>query len=249
MTSIAIKGNRAYLPSTGSSPNGPFRFNVNVQGLLNVFDVTSDQDSGQTINMNRGINQEDEATRLFITAPRAIAFKHGANEGFVVPKAINQIVRVVLDADGTPTINAPTPLRVNIGKDPRGIVIDSADTRAYVMNFISRDLTVVDVSTATPTVITTVAQPDLLPIAGSLAETVLRGKELFNAGIGPVGVAPQSDAPAGRMSSEGWGSCYGCHEDGRTDTVTWMFPDGPRQAISMDGTFDPHQPELARIHP
>jgi hypothetical protein len=39
------------------------------------------------------------------------------------------------------------------------------------------------------------------------------------------------------MSDTGWGTCYSCHPQALTDSVTWMFPDGPRQAISMESTF------------
>ena len=39
------------------------------------------------------------------------------------------------------------------------------------------------------------------------------------------------------MSDFGWGTCYSCHPQGLTDSVTWMFADGPRQAISMESTF------------
>ncbi|MCI0527929.1 MAG: hypothetical protein L0Y56_10885, partial [Nitrospira sp.] len=138
----------------------------------------------------------------------------------------------------TPSINAPTPVRVNVGKDPRGIVINSTDTRAYVMNYVSRDITIVNISTATPSVVATLSST-ALPPTGSFEAFIQRGKELFNTSIGPAGTASQSDPPAGRMSSEGWGSCYGCHEDGRTDSITWMFGDGPRQVLSMDATQDP----------
>ncbi len=40
------------------------------------------------------------------------------------------------------------------------------------------------------------------------------------------------------MSDTGWGTCYSCHPNALTDTVTWMFADGPRQAISMESTFE-----------
>jgi YVTN family beta-propeller protein len=239
MQSITIKGAKAYLPNTATSPNGPVRFNVNVQSFLSVFDTFLNKDLGQTINMHKGIGAENETTRLFITNPFAIAFKRFSDEGYVTAKAINQIIRVTLNSEGTPGINAPTPVRVNVGKDPRGIVFNPADTRAYIMNYISRDMSVVDISTSAPTLITTVVQPDLLPVPGSLDEVIHRGKELFNTSIGPAGTASQSDPPAGRMSSEGWGSCFGCHEDGRSDNETWMFADGPRQTVSMDSTFTP----------
>ena len=104
LQSIVIKGDRAYLPNTASSPNGPFQFNVNVQGFLSVMDTDLDADSGQTINMNKGVQFESATTRLFITNPIAVAFKRSSNEGFVVSAATNRLVRVVLDAAGTPTI-------------------------------------------------------------------------------------------------------------------------------------------------
>src|SRR5262245_1513662 len=59
LNAIAIKGNRAYLPNNAASPDGPFRFNVNVQAFLNVIDTVNDVegkvgDQLQSINMNRG---------------------------------------------------------------------------------------------------------------------------------------------------------------------------------------------------
>ena len=107
LQSIVITGNRAYLPNTASSPNGPFKFNVNMQGFLSVFDITTDTDSGQTINMNNGVQNEAQNVKLFITNPIAIAFESSGKEGWVVSAATNRIIRVQLDANGTPTINPP----------------------------------------------------------------------------------------------------------------------------------------------
>ncbi len=251
---IVIKGDRAYLPNTASSPNGPFRFNVNVQGFLSVFDTTLDEETGQTINMNRGVQFESAATRLFITNPIAIAFKRSADEGFAVSAATNRVVRVELDTNGTPTINAPLNssdpgniVRIEVGKNPQGIVINSTDTRAYVMNLISRDVSVVDVTTTPPIKLTDIPSASL-PTPGTLEAAVHRGHELFNTGIGPAGTVPEATPPAGRMSNFGWGSCYGCHPDGLTDGVTWMFPDGPRQTISMESTFAHPQPAGAMLN-
>src|SRR5262249_16332330 len=76
-----------------------------------------------------------------------------------------------------------------------------------------------------------------LPAAGQIDAIVLRGKYLFNSAIGPAGTQANSVRPAGLMSDTGWGSCYGCHPQALADSVTWMFPDGPRQSISMESTF------------
>lgn len=252
LESVVIKGDRAYLPNTASSPNGPFRFNVNVQSGLWVIDTGEDEEAvDQTINMNRNLGFESAATRLFITNPIAIAFKHNADEGFAVSAATDRLVRVELDAAGKPTINAPKMagdpgniIRIVVGKNPRGIVINSTDTRAYVMNFISRDMSVVDIADGSATKFTELARISSasLPTPGTLEAVVHRGHELFVTAIGPAGTVANSLPPAGRMSDTGWGSCYGCHADGLTDGVTWMFADGPRQTISMESTFEHPQP-------
>jgi hypothetical protein len=72
---------------------------------------------------------------------------------------------------------------------------------------------------------------------GGVEAIAHRGKQLFNSALGPEGALDNSKKPAGRLSDFGWGTCYSCHPQALTDSVTWMFPDGPRQAISMESTF------------
>jgi hypothetical protein len=214
--------------------------------------------------MNVGVNFELVGTKLFNTNPFMVAFKHLAAEGFVALAATNRLLRVTLDAQGVPTINPPlAPLnpgdpdpiiRIELkdpqeilqpdppdvigGKNPRGLVINSTDTRAYVMDFLSRDIAVVDISGTDPTKYKTLARiPSAALPATVEAAIVQRGKYLFNTAIGPEGTQDNSKRPAGLMSDTGWGSCYSCHPQGLTDSVTWMFADGPRQAISMENTF------------
>ena len=126
------------------------------------------------------------------------------------------------------------------GKNPRGIVINSTDTRAYVMDLISRDVAVVNIAGSNPANYRVIArlQTTVLPVETSLAGIIRRGHQLFNTAIGPEGTQENSTDPAGRMSDFGWGSCYGCHPNGLTDGVTWMFADGPRQSISMESTAE-----------
>ena len=75
------------------------------------------------------------------------------------------------------------------GKNPRGVVLNSTDPRAYVMDFLSRDIAVVEVSGDDPTLHHTLAriQSTDLPVPGTDATTAQRGKHLFNTAIGPVG--------------------------------------------------------------
>ncbi len=255
LQSVVIWGHHAYLPNVGSSPNGPVRFNVNVQALLSVFTTTTHQDSGQTINLNRGVQFEPVGQRLFNTTPNALAFKPAAQsygaEGFVVAGGIDRLVRVTVDSSGAPTIHAPTNsgdpgniIRIAVGNNPQGIAINPAGTRAYVMNYISRDVSVVDISGIDPLAYHEMARVQSVgfPAPGSLAAIVHRGNLLFNTSIGPAGTNENALAPAGRMSDFGWGNCYNCHPNGLHDGVTWMFGDGPRQTISMEGAAEHPQP-------
>lgn len=259
LESIFIRGDIAYVPGTCSSPNGPFRFNVNVQSCLSSVDIKNGVEAFTTLNMNVGVNFEPAGVKLFNTNPFAIAFKRSKPEGFVALGGTDRLLRVTLDAAGLPSINPPANatdpgniIRIELkdpqeiaqadpndtigGKNPRGLVINSEDTRAYVFDFISRDVAVVDISGDDPTLYHTLTriQSADLPALNTTDAIVQRGKQLFNSAIGPVGDAANSQRPAGRMSDTGWGTCYSCHPNALTDTVTWMFADGPRQAISME---------------
>src|SRR5262245_47170664 len=213
--------------------------------------------------MNVGVNFEPVGKKLFNTNPFAVAFKQSADEGFIAVGATNRRLRVTLNDDRSPPINPPLNandpgniIRIELkdpaeigqadpddtigGHNPRGLVLNSDDTRAYVMDFLSRDIAIVDVSGNDPAAYKTLVrvQSADLPAAGSVAAIAHRGKYLFNSAIGPEGGLANSRRPAGRLSDTGWGSCYSCHPNALTDTVTWMFPDGPRQAISMESTFE-----------
>ncbi len=260
LQAIAIKGTRAYLPNTCASPEGPVRFNVNVQSCLSVLDTGTDAEglaagAAQSINMNRGINFEvadaaDERKRLFLAVPWAVAFKHKANEGYAVSLSSNVVVKVVLDANGTPSINAPAAageagsiVRVLVGQGPRGIVVNGADTRAYVANENSRDVSVIDL--ASNRVIATVASA-ALPAAGTADARRLIGKAIFDSSTGVDLPLLSSAALSGtvqrfpaRLSNEGWSSCKACHGFGKTDGVVWVFGTGPRRSSPLNWTFNP----------
>ena len=108
LESVVFRGNRAYVVGTCSSPNGRFRFNVNVQSCVSVINTTTDTEI-KTVNLNDGVNFEVAGeTKLFNTNPFAVAFKHVGVEGFVAIAATNRLLRVTLDGQGMPTINAPT---------------------------------------------------------------------------------------------------------------------------------------------
>jgi YVTN family beta-propeller protein len=248
LNNIAIKGRFAYVPNTGASPNGPVRFNVNTQSLLHVIDRAASLDAHRTINMHLAVANQTNTTRRFITQPWAMAFKHGTGEGYVVSAASNIVVKVATDpTSGAATVlsdplDTTRVLQIPTGSNPRGIVVDERDSRAYVMNYISRDVTVIDLTGPRETVIATV-KSDALPPAGTLQDKIHIGKELYNTSIGVFDPATPGGAPiVGRMSAAGWGSCSSCHPNGLSDNVVWIFASGPRRTVPQHTDFDQTDP-------
>jgi YVTN family beta-propeller protein len=137
-------------------------------------------------------------------------------------------------------------VRVQVGANPRGIEVDSTGARLFVMNYVSRDVSVIDTATQSVTATLPSTAP---PAGGSQAETIQRGKRLFNTGRGGAapGLTEDARAPRFRMSDNGWGSCFNCHPFGLSDGVTWIFDRGPRQTTSLDGSFDSGDPSDRRI--
>ena len=248
LNNIAVKGRYAFIPNTGASPNGPFRFDVNTQSLLSVIDTTTRSDAGKTINMHSAVAAQTATPKRFITQPWAIALKHKTDEGYVVSSASNIVVKLKIDpatgaaAVQTDPTNPDRVLQIPTGKNPRGIVVSSNDQTAYVMNYVSRDITVVDLSGTTEKVVGTMKAADL-PVAGSAEDKVHIGKELYFTSIGEFDAATAGGAPiTGRMSNNGWGSCGSCHPLGLTDNVVWIFPSGPKRTISQHTDFDQTDP-------
>jgi mono/diheme cytochrome c family protein len=116
----------------------------------------------------------------------------------------------------------------DVGLAPHGLYIDAARKRLYTNNFLSRSVSVHDVTavlsgqsgaaTRVQTV-ATVAQEPMTPAA-------LRGKQLFY------------NAADRRMSRDNYMSCASCHADGGDDGMVWDFRqrgEGLRRTISLQG--------------
>ncbi len=246
LNNVAIHGGFAYLPNTGASPNGPVRFDVNTQALLSVLDISSDTDAGVTLNLNQAVAAQASPSRLFPTQPWAMAFRNASDLGYVVSAASNVVLKVAVD----PTSGAATALadpsdptrvfEIPVGRNPRGIVVNWNDTRAYVMNYVSRDVTVLDLTVAREQVLATLPS-ETLPTPGTAADLVHAGRELYNTSVGVFDAAI-----SGRMSANGWSSCASCHPSGLSDQVVWIFPSGPRRTIPQHADFDPVPPPTSR---
>ncbi len=244
LQAIVLKNGRGYLPNVAASPEGPVRFNVDTQAFLSVFDVAAKAElSGGTINLHEAVKNQTFTPKLFVANPWAIAFKHASNDGYVASAASDVLVKITIDDNGiTGVVTVPAEgdttrvALIDVGKNPRGVVVNNADTRAYVMNYISKDVSVIDLTASPETEIARIQSADL-PAAGSDGEKFLLGNELFNSSRGEF-----DEGVAERMSNEGWQACSSCHPDGLSDGVVWAFASGPRKSVPLNGTFSPKNP-------
>jgi YVTN family beta-propeller protein len=199
--------------------------------------------------------------KLFFANPWGIAFTNqsGAGAAYVISAASDLVVKVNVAADGTVSFTGggttpsdldttryidlndpanPNTAGANAGKNPAGIVINDVGTTAYVNNFVSRNVSVVNLVTDS---VAKVIRTTDLPAPGSKGEVVVVGAEQFFSSRGhynqPAGTTISVNE---RLSSDAWQACSSCHFKGLTDGVIWAFNTGPRKSIPLNGTFDPH---------
>ena len=138
----------------------------------------------------------------------------------------------------------PATAGANAGKNPVGLALNSDGTRAYVANFVSHNVSVVDL--AADAVIATMSSSPLA-VPGSQGETNLVGAEMFFSSRGNFDPVPGTNSLRDRLSSEGWQSCASCHFKGLTDSVVWQFGAGPRKSVPLNSTWNPHNRNQQRV--
>jgi YVTN family beta-propeller protein len=128
LNTIALKNGRGYLPNVAASPEGPVKFNVDTQAFLSVFELATGAElPGATINLQAAAKAQTFLPRLFFANPLAVAFKHAADEGYVVSAGSDVLVRIAFDGSGVPAWSSCRPeggppggIHV-VGKNPRGL--------------------------------------------------------------------------------------------------------------------------------
>ncbi len=267
LQSIVLRGDRAYLPNIAASPDGPRRRNGNTHSYVNQ--ITGIRGAGEadagSINLHfGGLELSPSTPTLFFANAWGIAFttQRGYGSAYAVSAGSDVLVKLYVALDGALgfTVDENTTDYVdlndpdnpatsgnNAGKNPQGIVINRRGTRAYVTNFISRNVSVVDLTTDR---VEKVIRTAPLPRAGSRDEVVALGAELFNSSRGifnlPVNATVNTRVHE-RLASQGFGGCSSCHFKGLTDGVVWESESGPRKSLPLNATFDPKDPNDQRI--
>jgi mono/diheme cytochrome c family protein len=178
--------------------------------------------------------------------PADVGFFNGF--GYVAATGADGVFRLVTASGAITDVGSATNNFINLRKDaadtllrnPIGIATGFTQAFAFVANDGSRDVTAlafnVQAIAGNQVDDFRITESSALPAAGSPEDKILRGKRFFGTGLGRWS-----------LKGEAWGSCAACHEDGLTDNVTWYFARGPRQSVSLDGSFASKDPTDQRI--
>jgi YVTN family beta-propeller protein len=209
---LAVQGDQVFVSHLLNSPQLPTdlnkRFETTVSSALSTVLISSGSEQSE-----RRININDPAFSSPINFARAVVVTKDAKRAFIVLAGTDAVMGVNLEQPSTPKLIGFW----QTGKNPRGLVLSSDESKAYVMNYLSRDVSVLDLSD-------TVWRPELKRVAvttETLAPALLHGKILFNNANDP------------RISHLGWISCETCHLDGGVDGTTWVTPNGLRQTQAL----------------
>jgi len=202
--------------------------------------------TGTTKNLDAVTLATPAGARKVPLLPTDISFFNGF--GYITSLGTDSVVRLTF-ANGAPTqMGSPQNNFITMRKDamdkqfrtPVGIAMaHSKGAFGFVANEAGRDVTAVAFNAqaiAGTAPDQRVTASSALATAGTPEEAVARGKAFFETGLGRWSLA-----------GEGWGSCAACHVDGLSDNVTWYFNRGPRQSVSLDGTFASNDPNDQRI--
>lgn len=157
----------------------------------------------------------------------AIAFSPSGRYAYVTHQGAEALsvydlpaASLIQPGDGTPV---PFDSRIDVGNAPQGILVSSNGQRAYVANFLSRDLMTLDLSNpASPAAIASTSST-----AEPLPAAIAGGKRLFY----------RSRAP--KHAKDNYIACVSCHADGGMDDgQSWDFTqrgEGLRNTIDLRG--------------
>jgi YVTN family beta-propeller protein len=205
---LSPDGRRAYVPHTRSNTsNRALTFDTTVFPLVSLIDLTTQQHLvGQQLDLG---TLDPPGVGL----PFDAAFTPNGEELWVLNAASNDVTVVDL-------ATRQRVAHIEVGDNPRGIVLSPDGATAYVNNTLAGTVSVIDTASYTVTAVITVTDIPLPP-------ALLNGKRLFHT----------SDDP--RLARAQWISCNTCHFEGEHDGRTWFFGfAGPRNTTSLLGMVE-----------
>jgi len=205
---LSSDGRRAYVPHTRSNTaNRALTFDTTVFPLVSLIDVATRQHLvGEQLNL-------DTLDPPGVGLPFDAAVTPDGGELWVVNAASNDVTVVDLTS-------GRRAAHVEVGDNPRGVVLSPDGATAYVNNTLAGTVSVIDAAAYTVTTVITVTDIPLPPV-------LLNGKRLFHTSNDP------------RLARDQWISCNTCHFEGEHDGRTWFFGfAGLRNTTSLLGMIE-----------
>ncbi|MCK6548885.1 hypothetical protein L6R52_23780 [Myxococcota bacterium] len=266
LTNATIKGNRLYVVGSCASPRGPIgprldpssglpsnenNIKTLVHSAIYVINTQTNLEEPAagvllTREMQRAFDTAsvpDDERRRMPLVPSDLAFVPGTNIAYVTAYGADAVFRVEWNDDGSFARVGSTSRRfIDLAGDlppgaseglmPYGLFIPPDGRRAWVVNENTRSVTAIDLRT------------DLVELSANLRNAPATGAEV-NINDGRRFFV----TGRGRWSMRGqaWSSCESCHPSGLSDGVTWFFPEGPRQTISLEASFVRNTPSEQRL--
>ncbi|HEX7040281.1 MAG TPA: hypothetical protein VF202_09225 [Trueperaceae bacterium] len=204
---LALTDDRAYVAHLLDGPEPPAVFHGTVSAGLTSVPLPPGGGGASTLHLN------DPAFSTPVNFPRSVAVTADGRRAYVALAGSDVVMGIDMMGGAAPRLIGFWA----VGSNPRGIVLDPSGSRAFVMNHLSRDVSVLDLAD-------TVGRPELARVRvtpETLDPETILGARLFNSAVDP------------RLSRVGWLSCASCHPDGGSDGTTWQMADGPRQTMPL----------------
>ena len=205
---LSPDGDRAYVPHTRSNTsNRALTFDTTVFPLVSLIDLTAQQ---HLVGQQFDLGTLDPPG---VGLPFDAAVTPDGEELWVLNAASNDISVVDL-------ASRQLVAHIEVGDNPRGIVLSPDGATAYVNNTLAGAVSVIDTAAYAVTSVITVTDIPLPP-------ALLNGKRLFHT------------SDDSRLARAQWISCNTCHFEGEHDGRTWFFGfAGPRNTTSLLGMVE-----------
>ncbi len=225
---ISPDNNQAWI--TGSKMNDEhglfFTGRANTDNAVRAMVVRLDLNSGDYDDSDKRLDVDNSES------PTSVAFSPLGDWAFVTLQGNNQIAvydNFALNAGASKA----TRWRFNTGLAPQGQVFDPASKKLFVNNFMSREVSIHDLTAFVSQGTRTDSSVKTATVASEkLPPSILAGKQTFyNASL-------KSDNAQDAMSRDTYISCATCHSDGAQDGRVWDFTqrgEGFRNTIDLRG--------------
>jgi YVTN family beta-propeller protein len=214
----------AHLMLGTDTPQPTLAFNMTVFPALSILDSTSGLEEARlSVSDSTASPGDDGAFGDIVSGPRALAFSDDGKYAFVADADSEDLL--VVDATQRVESQVVRPLP---GHLPEGVAWHHGEV--YVQERNSEDIAAFQVKeTASGLTVTPDGDAFTSLAADPMPPNLRLGQKLFYS-------ANSDDVP---LTQNHWVACASCHVEGRSDAVTWLFAQGPRDTpTNAGGTLD-----------